>query len=514
MTWAAQLSPGMLVKFLRVAGVLALLSWFAVVLFDGLNAGPLFRTESLRALVADEMLRSGNWIVPQCYHAPLLTKPPLAYIAMTLASLPTGAVHEWTARLPSAVAGAITLLLFGWHFRRRLGATAGWMAAAVLVMSLLWLEKVPTAEIESLQVMWVAASLVLLFRALDSEEANAPWRVQQAWWLAALLCVAGGFLTKWTAPAFFYLTAIPLLWWRGRLRLLWQRGHLIATGTAALVCLAWVIAAITQTGSDLLTETLTREALMRLVPTEHDRAYPWLEVAAHPWKMWAAALPWSLVAIVACVPAFGRCLDGAGKRTWQEMHCWIWPNVVFWSLIPEHATRHSFPLLPGIAGLAALVWAAWVQGRLRWPVRRLAPRHIFVAALAIWLTVKLAYVHAVLPPQYHQRGLEDKGAQLAHVVPPSRTVYLFRDEDDSLEGVLFYFSRLRASQTPVPVQRVVSPSELPSSPEPLYCIVDEADWKGGSAAWENCRRHGRAQSVHEFYDERNIPVVVVRVTRD
>ena len=25
-------------------------------------------------------------------------------------------------------------------------------------------------------------------------------------------------LTKWTAPAFFYLTAVPFLWLRGRLR--------------------------------------------------------------------------------------------------------------------------------------------------------------------------------------------------------------------------------------------------------------------------------------------------------
>jgi hypothetical protein len=362
--------------------------------------------------------------------------------------------------------------------------------------------------------MWVAASLIFLFRALECEEINASWRVRQGWWIGALLCVAGGFLTKWTAPAFFYLTAIPLLWWRGRVRLLWQRCHLIAAGTAAGICLAWVIAAIAQTGTDLLTETLTREALMRLVPSQHDRSYPWLEVAAHPWKLWAAALPWSLVAVVACVPAFGRCLDDAGKRTWQEMHCWVWPNLAFWSMIPEHATRHSFPLLPGVAGLAAIVWLAWVQGRLRWPIRRLKPEHVLTAALGIWLAVKLAYVHTVLPPQYQQRGLEDKGAQLAQVVPPLHTVYLFREEDDSLEGVLFYFSRLRASQTAVPVQRVASPNELPSSPEPLYCIVDEADWKGGSPAWENRRQHGRAQPVHEFYDERNIPVLVVRVTRD
>ena len=48
----------------------------------------------------------------------------------------------------------------------------------------------------------------------------------------SLLCVAGGTLTKWTAPAFLYLTVIPLLIWRGELRLLFGWRHLLAVGVA------------------------------------------------------------------------------------------------------------------------------------------------------------------------------------------------------------------------------------------------------------------------------------------
>src|SRR5205823_14722485 len=70
------------------------------------------------------------------------------------------------------------------------------------------------------------------------------------WWLAALLCVAGGFLTKWTAPAFFYATAVPLLWRRGQLRLLLGRQHVVSAGLAAGLCLAWVVAAASLGGWD------------------------------------------------------------------------------------------------------------------------------------------------------------------------------------------------------------------------------------------------------------------------
>src|SRR5467141_1016822 len=66
--------------------VLILLSGF--LFFYGLNAGELYRTESLRAIIAAEFLRSGNWIVPTLYGEPLLTKPPGMYAAIALASLP------------------------------------------------------------------------------------------------------------------------------------------------------------------------------------------------------------------------------------------------------------------------------------------------------------------------------------------------------------------------------------------------------------------------------------------
>ena len=54
--------------------VLALLcGWL---FFYGLGKGELFRTESLRAIIAAQFLRSGNWVVPTLYGEPIFTKPP------------------------------------------------------------------------------------------------------------------------------------------------------------------------------------------------------------------------------------------------------------------------------------------------------------------------------------------------------------------------------------------------------------------------------------------------------
>src|SRR5687767_10095088 len=84
---------------------LAILCAWCVVLFPyGLTAGELWRTEGLRALVAQEMMNSGNWLVPTLYEQPMFTKPPGMYIAIVLCSYLQGAVSEWSARLPSVLA--------------------------------------------------------------------------------------------------------------------------------------------------------------------------------------------------------------------------------------------------------------------------------------------------------------------------------------------------------------------------------------------------------------------------
>src|SRR5262249_11746995 len=194
--------------------------------------------------------RSGDWIVPRLYNEPLFTKPPGMYAAIAAVSLPFGGVTEWSARLPSAIAATFPVVLFYWYFARQLGRSAGFIAATILPLSVMWLDKAPSAEIDMLQVMWVTAAILFFLRAL--EELDTPPRPRVAtrglrWWLLSLLCVAGGVLTKWTAPVFFYAAVITLLWRRGQLRLLWSRYHLISAAVAGSICLAWVAAAIYRT---------------------------------------------------------------------------------------------------------------------------------------------------------------------------------------------------------------------------------------------------------------------------
>jgi 4-amino-4-deoxy-L-arabinose transferase-like glycosyltransferase len=540
--------------------LLCLSGYCAWLFFYGLTKGEFYRTENLRAIIAAEFLRSGNWIVPMLYGEPLFTKPPGMYAAIALASLPRGAVSEWTARLPSAIAATLTVLLFYWYFGRLLGRRAGLIAALILPMSFICLDKSTAAEIDMLQAFWVSASILLFLRGLETVEdgeqtieneknTNASsieilktWFTFRArvsdpgaiandfpgakhersvldppsslwlWWLAALLCVAGGVLTKWTGAAFFYGTVLPLLWWRGQLRLLWGRHHMVCAGIAAGICLAWILAAVAMTSWHEFYGTVSREALMRLSPSHHHRPYPWGESLVHPLRLLAADLPCSAFALLSLSPGFSRLWDMRTRRLLQALHCWIWSNMLFWTVIPEHATRHSFPLFPGLAGLAGLVWIAWFRGfrlpkprfanfRLYWfsstvPTGNKSQFRVaglFLGLVVVWLVVRLVYVEAVLPRRNPTRQPKEKGEQLAAMVPEGDVLYLFQLKD---EGIMFYYGRT--------VRRLAGPAQLPSSNQPLYCILDESEWRD----WRSSRP---AEMLLRMPDEQGDPIVLVRV---
>ncbi len=435
--------------------------------FFGLNVGEFYQTESLRAIVAAEMLRSGNWIVPTLYGEPLLTKPPGMYAAIAAMSWPFGHVTTVSARLPSVLAASLIVVLFYRVFSRNLGWRSGLLAALLLPASISWLQRAPSAEIDMVQLAWVSAALLFFFRAL--EIAETPQRCgfgrEWPWWQLALLCVAGGVLTKWTAAAFFYLTVVPMLWHRGQMRLLWSRAHLLGAILGALPCLGWIAAVAAQTGWPSFFDAVRGEALPRLSPAHHGRPYPWHELVTFPLAFTASNLPWSAAALWTLSPRFAALWDERGRRLLQLFHCWTWPNLLFWTIVPGHHLRHALPLQPGLAGLAALVWIAWLDGRLRWPVPKVQPKHLFAGFVLLWLVVKIVFVTTMVPLRDRDRAPQSKGEQLASLVPSSETLYLFRLKD---EGILFYFGR--------PARRLPSPASVPTPQRGAYCLLTEYEY--------------------------------------
>ena len=111
---------------------------------------------------------------------------------------------------------------------------------------------------------------------------------------------------------------------------------------------AWAGAVAQQVGWDTLADTVRRRSRTASHPKPVAKGYPWGEVVAYPLLVFAAHLPLSLFALLdAAAEASAAKWDDRGRLLLQLLHCWTWPNLLFWALVPNHNVRYALPLSPG-----------------------------------------------------------------------------------------------------------------------------------------------------------------------
>jgi 4-amino-4-deoxy-L-arabinose transferase-like glycosyltransferase len=470
---------------------LVLLIWCLFLFGYGLS-GPLYRTEALRAIIGREAM-TGNPLVPTLYGEPFLTKPPGQYAAIALVGKLFGDVTDWSARIPSVLAATLAVFLFHGTFRRHLDVPRAFFAAMLLPCSFLWLDKVPSAEIDMLQLFWVSAALLFFLKAFEVQEAGLSKSPSIGWWLASMLCVAGGFLTKWTAPAFFYLTVIAFLLVNRRVRWLFSPGHLLGVLLAAALCTAWALAVTQAVGWETLRETVGAEASQRFVPGARGRPYPWGESLAFPFVVLGANVPLAIIALWVSRKSIHRQLDAGPKRLALLFHCWLWPNLLFWSLPAQHNVRYLLPIVPAIAGLGILgllhaIARLRPQDHPRWT------RVVLWVSLAAWIAYKVVFVEVVIPQRTAGRNAEPTGAELSRLVPETATLMLGRLKD---EGVMFYYRR--------PARRVDLERFLSDPCASGYLILIESEYRPHEAST-------RLTLVARLTDQQGDPLFLVTVS--
>ena len=351
---------------------LALLFAFALLLL-GLGIGlrdPWPSDEPRFALVAREMLAHGRWLFPQRGVELYSDKPPLFMWLEACAWVITGGWRGWFL-LPSLLAGLGTIALVYDFVHRQWSHHAGLIAAAAVLVSFDFTFQMRAAQIDGVEVFWIALAMYGLLRHLLLGPA---WR----WYAVGFLAAGLGVITKgvgvlallvflpfWFArwrgwdgllPAqardarwwLALLLLVPILGWA--LPMLWFALHVHA-GDAAYARYAHDI---------LLGQTVSRYA----EPTHH--IHPWwsyLQVIAFEWLPLSLAIPWA-------IPGWHRALRARDARTLLPL-AWVVLVVIFFSLsrgkrdvyilpaLPLTAIALA-PLLPAILKSASFRWALWI----------------------------------------------------------------------------------------------------------------------------------------------------------
>jgi len=355
------LHPGMdgrreVVRDLVLLGLLALM-----LMAPGLGMRDPWPADEPRfALIARDMVATGDWLFPQVGGDLYQDKPPVFFWAIALGYLATGALNV-AFLLPSLLAGIGTVLLAYDLGRRIWFREVGLAAALLLVVSVQLVLQARTAQIDMLLAFFTTAGLYGICRHLF---AGPDWRAYAAGGFAAgigVITKGTGFLPLLLLAPFFFLRRRGFAGlWAGPGGARWWLAPAAAIGAISLWLLPMLLAVAVSGDPELAAyrdEILFRQTATRYVASLGHHA-PWyyfiVEVIPVFWLPGIALLPW-------LVPRWRDAWRGRDGRVWVLLG-WIALVLLFFSLSPGKRGVYVLPALPAFA-LAAGPWLAGLLER-------------------------------------------------------------------------------------------------------------------------------------------------------
>ncbi|MCC7327372.1 MAG: glycosyltransferase family 39 protein [Burkholderiales bacterium] len=348
--------------------------------------------------IAREMAAGGDWVTPRLNDLKYFEKPPLQYWVGAAVFNAFG-VNEWTARLPSAVAGFLAVIAVGFTAARLAGPDAGAYAALVLAGSVWHLGMSQLLTLDSLLSLGLAAALCAFLLAQRPALSAAA---QRNWMLAAYIAAAAATLTKGLVALAIPGATLILYTLVTRDTGPWRRLHAVA-GTLVYLALTapWFIL-VSRANPEFAQFFFVHEHYQRFLTEAHNRSgewyyfVRWFVLGIMPWLLiWAWTLPRSW-----------RDAEVAANGFAWERFCVVWAAFVFvfFSLSGSKLPSYILPLFPALA----LV--------LGYELTRLSPRVLAWIALPLAVGAPSLLVAKLL-------GYEQLVASLASPVTPA-SVYM------------------------------------------------------------------------------------------
>ena len=336
------------------------------------------------ALVAQDMLRSGDWLFPRVGGDLYADKPPLYFWLMAASMAVTGSMRVGFL-LPSLLAGIGTTLLVYDLLRRARGREVALAGAFMLLITFQFVWQARQAQIDAVLCFITTLSLYGLLRHLVLGPAPG-------WYLAGWAAAGFGVITKGVG----FLPLLALIPHAVLARRGWpapahgQRGLPLAGAATMLVAIGvWFVPMMvaSSAGGDLIdyrNEILFRQTVTRYADAWHHHEPAWYfftNVIPVLWLPLIALVPWLW-------PRWRTALRARDTLT-AALLAWVVIVLLFFSISSGKRGVYVLPAVPALA-MAAAPWLPELL-RARGP-RRLA---VALAALLAGLAAAAAIYFAV-----------------------------------------------------------------------------------------------------------------------
>lgn len=299
--------------------------------------------EARFALLAQDVLDRGAWLVPELNGAAYTNKPPLLAWLIALASWPVGHVTQLTAVLPSAVAAVVTAMVVYAAGRRLFGTTAGALAALAAITTQGWFLHARLPMPDMLVTLFITVAVVLLWRAVE--------RPAGLWWIGFWASMAVAFWAKGAAA--LLPLAVALAWGVAARRPGWWRALHAPAGVVLFIALIapWWLGQLASQG-EALRETVVADNLLWYLPRSP------AVFAAPPQHLVGILFPWVIVLPVAVWQAARASRErGSDRGALLFLLAWIFALLVAVGVAQQQRLRYYLPLVPPAALLIGW-WAA------------------------------------------------------------------------------------------------------------------------------------------------------------
>ena len=350
------------------------------------------------ALVARQMVESGQWLFPIRGGELYPDKPPLFMWAIALFLKLTGSLRV-AFLLPSLLAGLGTLALVFDLARRLHDRATAWRAGLLLLLTVQFTLQARTAQIDALVTLWITLGVYAFVRFLLL---GGGWRWYYLGWFAAGL----GVITKGVGILALFALVPALYTHRAEIRraplTAWLKGLAGPLALLAAVSLWGVpmLVAAARSGDPALL-AYRDNILFKQTVTRYGAAWhhvePWwdylVKVIPPFWLPLSLLLPW-------LVPAWVRTAREGDRRV-PILLGYLVLVLVFFSASPGKRGVYITPATPALALLAAPLLPELL--RKAWPRRLFTGLAAFVAGVGL-----LAALAALLVPKVGEKLAEQE----------------------------------------------------------------------------------------------------------
>jgi 4-amino-4-deoxy-L-arabinose transferase-like glycosyltransferase len=356
-----------------------------LLLINGHQHSLMPHDEGYYAVQARWIWETGDWLTPQFWGIPIYDRTIGIQWAIALAYHLFG-LNEFSVRLPSAIAGILSILLTYEIGKILFNRQIAWLGAAILMLMGLWVNEVHTAQqntaLVAIELLGIWALLQIAdyrFTSLSSSQRwhsrcadmdSASTKVNWGWGFVAGASVGWGFLLKGFMIFVPIVALLPYFIDRHRYRkFLVNPGIYLGLIVGAIPIGLWLKLSCDRYGIMPVRELLNK--LLFLSQTDSFNPGPFY----YFWNLPINIFPWALFSLIGAVVVWKKLLPDLNYAALSLTLGYPITLFILLSLFRTRMPYYMLQLLPLMALLAATAFAHFIQ----------VSRHIWLAQSPAWI---------------------------------------------------------------------------------------------------------------------------------